>query len=221
MISTPDNNSSDLFESLPLQEGTRSIRVLDVKKSISMAGQDPIQCELRVINLDSDGNNSFNALSYVWGVEWTGNYFISCGSSLFGVTRNCHSALNHLRAKLGEFTIWIDAICINQANEKEKTEQIRLMGDIYAEAEAVYVWLGDSDAATDRALTYLKTAGYMKDYFIDGDPEMPSLEKPRLGAAAWKLLASWLRYNNTFYPCSKQGITLSKHTRQNHYSKLS
>lgn len=39
--------------------------------------------------------------------------------------------------------LWVDAICINQNNNDEKTSQILLMGDIYATAQHVIVWLGD------------------------------------------------------------------------------
>jgi hypothetical protein len=38
--------------------------------------------------------------------------------------------------------IWADAICINQIDASEKTEQVRLMADIYERAELVLVWLG-------------------------------------------------------------------------------
>jgi hypothetical protein len=37
---------------------------------------------------------------------------------------------------------WIDAICIDQTNPEEKKAQIPLMGEIYANAETVNVWLG-------------------------------------------------------------------------------
>jgi hypothetical protein len=33
---------------------------------------------------------------------------------------NLHSALRNIRDKLGSFTIWIDVICINQGEEREK-----------------------------------------------------------------------------------------------------
>jgi hypothetical protein len=39
--------------------------------------------------------------------------------------------------------LWVDAICVNQDNNDEKTSQILLMGDIFAMAQHVIVWLGD------------------------------------------------------------------------------
>ncbi|KAK3934439.1 heterokaryon incompatibility protein-domain-containing protein [Diplogelasinospora grovesii] len=45
---------------------------------------------------------------------------------------------------------WIDAVCINQADENEKATQIPLMGKIYAHAARVLGWLGadTTDLAT-------------------------------------------------------------------------
>ncbi|TGJ85572.1 hypothetical protein E0Z10_g3198 [Xylaria hypoxylon] len=69
------------------------------------------------------------------------------------VTDNCVAALHHLRDKLGSFTIWVDAICINQSTKDEKPQQIPLMGSIYQGAEKVYIWLGEGSAATGRAMS--------------------------------------------------------------------
>ena len=47
--------------------------------------------------------------------------------------------------------IWIDAICINQSNNEEKSQQVAMMGEIYSGAAEVLVWLGEDafdDAAT-------------------------------------------------------------------------
>lgn len=50
--------------------------------------------------------------------------------------------------------IWVDQICINQSSDKsspaEKTQQIRIMKDIYSKASRVLIWLGpgpDPDTA--------------------------------------------------------------------------
>lgn len=51
--------------------------------------------------------------------------------------------------------IWIDAICIEQANTQERSHQVRMMGDIYSNAETVLIWLGDADASTPSALQSL------------------------------------------------------------------
>lgn len=37
--------------------------------------------------------------------------------------------------------LWVDAICINQEDNNEKTDQVQLMTWIYASAKGVLVWL--------------------------------------------------------------------------------
>jgi len=58
-------------------------------------------------------------------------------------------------------TIWVDAICINQAADDEKNTQIPLMGTIYTWARVVYIWLGCGSEATDKAIECLLRASTM------------------------------------------------------------
>lgn len=51
--------------------------------------------------------------------------------------------------------LWIDALCINQKDIAERTQQVRLMRDIYTKAASTVVWLGESDADTSAALPLL------------------------------------------------------------------
>ena len=56
--------------------------------------------------------------------------------------RNLHDALIQLRSPDRDITLWVDAICINQNNRVEKTEQISKMHDIYSKAHNICIWLG-------------------------------------------------------------------------------
>jgi Heterokaryon incompatibility protein (HET) len=60
------------------------------------------------------------------------------------VTANAYNLLRDRSSYLFPCLIWIDSICINQDNISEKTEQVRLMGDIYTRASLVTVWLSTS-----------------------------------------------------------------------------
>lgn len=51
--------------------------------------------------------------------------------------------------------LFVDQICINQADEEEKAEQVRLMRDIYARCVRLLVWLGPGTPDSDRYLDYL------------------------------------------------------------------
>ncbi|KAI4205128.1 MAG: hypothetical protein LQ346_001525 [Caloplaca aetnensis] len=50
---------------------------------------------------------------------------------------------------------WIDAICINQEDVLERSEQVRKMADIYAAALITTVWLGEEDEHTAPAMELL------------------------------------------------------------------
>jgi len=49
----------------------------------------------------------------------------------YQVTVNLEAALRRLRKRNQSVVFWIDAICIDQTNEREKSVQIQLMDDIY------------------------------------------------------------------------------------------
>jgi hypothetical protein len=150
--------------SLPPRPRSKCIRVLDIlapSPSLPDPDNDPIQCNLRVIKFDA---HPFTALSYVWGAYNLPPDFITCNGVQIQVTNNCFSALKHLRKKLGTFTIWLDAVCINQDDQVEKSRQIPLMGDIYSRAHCVYVWLGEGSISTDRAMAYMANAGFQAYY---------------------------------------------------------
>lgn len=60
------------------------------------------------------------------------------------VTLNLHLALEDLVGKCEDIVIWIDAICINQSDDEEKSIQVLHMRDIYVQAEETFVWLRPS-----------------------------------------------------------------------------
>jgi hypothetical protein len=50
--------------------------------------------------------------------------------------------------------IWVDALCIDQENLKERNFQVQQMGSIYRNAAFVFAWLGEE--ADDCHLTFEK-----------------------------------------------------------------
>jgi hypothetical protein len=157
-----DTELSDLYRSISLPRDGKCIRVLDVEiGQTSDPTGGPLRSSMRVVDLED--HPSFTALSYVWQQRTTAtdeSYNapnILCNEVTVPITANCFSALLHLRKKLGNFTVWIDAVCINQTDKQESSFQIPLMGDIYSGAQEVYLWLGEGNEATDRAMAYLGT----------------------------------------------------------------
>ncbi|KAF2027768.1 heterokaryon incompatibility, partial [Setomelanomma holmii] len=81
----------------------------------------------------------FDALSYVWGSQ-AKKYPIKLNGRHMYINQNLYSALPFLCLPEGErpgCPVWIDALCINQDDEREKTEQIAIMHQIYRRADRV------------------------------------------------------------------------------------
>jgi Heterokaryon incompatibility protein (HET) len=102
---------------------------------------------------------SYEAISYFWGDRKQTQTILINGKNFF-VTSNLESALRHLRhGEQGQpLRFWIDAICINQADTHERSEQVRQMFHIYNRAERVIVWLGNATSDSNKALDFIKTS---------------------------------------------------------------
>lgn len=53
--------------------------------------------------------------------------------------------------------LWIDAICIDQANLEEQGRQVRLIWEIYQRAERAVIWLGPEEGESARAMDNIAT----------------------------------------------------------------
>jgi hypothetical protein len=119
----------------------------------------PIQCELFEYSFQesSKGTHLYEALSYVWGSPEPPK-FISIDEYNLRVTENLHTALSRLRDRSIVRIIWIDAICINQKDGKEKAHQIQSMAKIYGQANRVIVWLGEAGDDSDQVIEEIRAA---------------------------------------------------------------
>jgi heterokaryon incompatibility protein (HET) len=93
-----------------------------------------------------DNVDPYECISYTWGPP-----ILEClhcdDGSVFNITSNLHSAIVRFRSNSEVRPLWADAVCIDQANVKEKSPQVPLMARIYREARGVLVWLGDHKKA--------------------------------------------------------------------------
>ncbi len=193
------------FRSLPLPRTSKCIRVLDVYgSSLPHREEGRIVGRLRVIDLDQ--GPPFAALSYVWGPKSSTPKTINCGNCAIPITDNGYSALQHLQQALGAFTIWIDAICIDQEAEIEKQHQITLMGRIFSESAKVYVWLGEANGRTNRAMQYLAGAGFLEHFLVNGGPEEAEYSQPRSWAAFWSCYSARFSFKRRPIPYDEDGI---------------
>jgi hypothetical protein len=119
------------------------IRLLHIEVGYN---EQPLYC--RLVGASLTCSPSYEALSYTWGTTEK-NSSITCGGLLLFVTQNLHEALRHLRQPNRERVMWVDALCINQDNHCERTEQVLMMRNIYANASHVVIWLG-KDTCEDK-----------------------------------------------------------------------
>lgn len=147
-----------------LDKAKREIRVLILKPANRL--DDPLRGTLQCVELHKA---RFQALSYVWGqikedksditikIERTGLHHLSFGNPTYlrAITSSLSRALRHLRQKYGEVTLWVDDLCINQTDAKEKKWQVRLMDSIYSQAEAVHAWLGPEYNRNERLTAHI------------------------------------------------------------------
>ncbi|KAK7221524.1 hypothetical protein V2G26_009527 [Clonostachys chloroleuca] len=111
------------------------IRLLQIQDSRDLGSE--IKCELLTTSLGSAG--SYTALSYCWG-DPGGKENIIVSERPMMVTRNLISALQDLRDR-GYLRIWADAVCIDQSNLEERSQQILRMAGIYRSASRVVAFL--------------------------------------------------------------------------------
>ncbi|KAF2110904.1 heterokaryon incompatibility protein-domain-containing protein [Lophiotrema nucula] len=140
----------------PLAEGRREIRLLHV------APKDPSQPDSAIASRFSaaslDDNPDYEALSYAWG-DHTKEKTIFIDSTSVGITRNLHDALEDLQLAYQERTLWVDAVCINQADNEERTHQVSQMRHVYESASRVIAYLGKEYEGSDAAMEFLEIVG--------------------------------------------------------------
>ncbi|KAF6830640.1 HET domain-containing protein [Colletotrichum plurivorum] len=147
--STTDNGNR--YSPLP---SPRAIRLIMLHGSD--AEDAPLCCEIVETDLENPGE--YSALSYTWGGEApslpmtvmpgsntttttttttnNNNRGNDDSSQIILLTPNCAAALRILRKRMGGTGrgVWVDAVCINQADHAEKNAQVVMMAEIYQAA---------------------------------------------------------------------------------------
>lgn len=101
---------------------------------------DVIQINLYTKNLDD--RPSYGALSYTWGTTSSSNRAIVNGCPV-PVQESLDLGLRRLRITNEPRTLWVDALCINQNDVRERSHQVQQMCRIYKSAKQVVIWLGE------------------------------------------------------------------------------
>lgn len=96
----------------------------------------------------------YTCLSYMWRRTPTDTEtcLIQLNGRPFLVGQNLADFLHVALHKYPGVHFWIDALCIDQDNLDERSDQVRRMGQIYSDASRTVAWLGQSDGAENLQL---------------------------------------------------------------------
>ena len=128
-----------------------SIRLLHL-----LPGEDneSISCSISHHHLGDQPN--YVAISYSWLDDANSEpRSIECGEHKMLVQNTIFQLLKRLRGEDSPVSLWIDAICINQAETRERDSQVEMMGRIYSSASLVVAWVGEEDNRTARLAQFL------------------------------------------------------------------
>ena len=154
--SIPDNDDlrSDTAVYKTLQQN--EIRIVEIDPVTTDSRSE--QVSGRLIHHPRDSRPAYQALSYAWGRPDGEKAHILLNGIKHTVTKTLEAALRCLRHKDGEnkLLIWVDTLCINQADLDEKAREVRRMQSIYQRAEQVSVWLGEHSENSPLAWVLLK-----------------------------------------------------------------
>ncbi|KAF1977656.1 HET-domain-containing protein, partial [Bimuria novae-zelandiae CBS 107.79] len=122
----------------PLQENKRELRVAILAP---VTYDDGLAILLRVEATSGSPMPEYEALSNVWSQRISSWKAIINGIQM-AISANLDCALRHLRYPNKDRVLWVDQMCINQADDQERSSQVQLMGFIYSAAKKVIIWLG-------------------------------------------------------------------------------
>ncbi|KAI6353575.1 hypothetical protein ACKVWC_008558 [Pyricularia oryzae] len=159
--------SADPVAYEPLSAADCQIRVLTLLAAGESGGSGdasaPIRCELETVSLLAPAVEGYTALSYMWGGVEGEARTIAVDGRRFRATPNLHAALRQLRSK-GHRRLWIDAVCINQEDREERSQQVLQMRSIYARAAKTLVWLGPESDTSNLAMHLLNVLSAPGDF---------------------------------------------------------
>ena len=155
--------------------GENEIRLLRLHAADSST--DTIECSFDAYDLCEPSDHMYDALSYTWGtndpvqkiiIRTPKEESIGTGKSRLQsivtgtiikkrvyVRPNLEDALRQFRDTQEDVLLWIDALCINQSDQEEKSRQVARMAEIYSRARDVLIWLGKEYNASSTAMEFI------------------------------------------------------------------
>lgn len=161
----------------------------------------------------------FEALSYTWGAQGDARSILVNGICR-DVSKNLEEALRALRdlkeTRLG-MCYWVDSLCIDQENRKERNEQVKRMKEIYSRARAIIVWLGQEERMDRNAVQTMRhlcrnpyvenTLQLPADLLLDGWPALFAFMQKPYWNRSWIIQELAMNHNSTLILCGRFKLT--------------
>ncbi|PIA94483.1 hypothetical protein CB0940_08553 [Cercospora beticola] len=138
----------------PLDSTRQEVRLLDILP-FSKRPEDAVACTLRVVALQDEPTPRYQTISYVWG-DPTPCCSIILNGKIFMVPRSTDQVLRRVSDRENVRTVWIDAVCINQADLQERAQQVTLMDQVYFFTTGGIVYLGQGEQGSAQAIANLE-----------------------------------------------------------------
>ncbi|KAL9613338.1 MAG: hypothetical protein Q9167_002099 [Letrouitia subvulpina] len=167
-----------LYRQLSLPSDQPAFRLLEIEQESSEASAKEGILQATIKTYDLQGGTDYSALSYAWGPKDNSAHLMLNGEEI-PISKTLLLALHHLRLEhkraASRPKLWIDALCINQLDNEEKSRQVAIMRDIYATALDVLAWVGEPDTTTVLAFDTLERFA-ADDGTTDGSKTYQSLQ---------------------------------------------
>ncbi|KXX80430.1 Heterokaryon incompatibility protein 6, OR allele [Madurella mycetomatis] len=128
--------------------------------TLTLSPASTLSATLTIVPFNEDDPQTYTALSYVWGPPTFSYPLETNNSSVLYITPTLSSALHSIIHHSPPGTpLWIDQICINQADNAERSVQVKLMNTLYNRAARVIAYLGPSVPSTAMAVSMVERVG--------------------------------------------------------------
>jgi hypothetical protein len=137
---------------LPLNDRRKEIRLLTLEPG---HGKEIIRCTLSHAFLEGYPTPHYETVSYTCGNPASRSK-IMLHDHATDVLASSEVVLRRMRLPTAQRVLWVDSICINQENTKERGEQVTMMYEIYAKTSRNLIWLGPDDGHTEQAVVSIR-----------------------------------------------------------------
>lgn len=180
-MDSPPRPSSQIYSALQRPDSFRLLELAPVADD-----HEPFGGSLVVLTLaehDRDVTSRYTALSYVWA-DPTPVETIAVDGCDVGITANLSQALRDIRHNSRVVVLWADALCINQQDTRERSHQVRNVGDIYRRASTTIIYLGPYNVTMEWLFTSMAATNLVRIWLQSRDPPVSADSNSGSGSAS-------------------------------------